>query len=219
MTQVRQNTTAFISKEEQAACLPWEMHDFDARSRAMTSAECAGLKLPTIEQISAIQEQARQEGYQAGLVEGLAAGRDQATLEAARIARLADAFASEVSHADEAISQQILDLAIDLARAVLHSTLSAQPERIIPIVREAVRYLPVMQQPALLYLNPDDAALVRDRIGGELEKMGWQVFEDALLDRGGCRVETASNQIDSTLPTRWQRLLAALGKQSEWLAA
>jgi flagellar assembly protein FliH len=210
---------AILGKDELAACKPWEMNNFGTTSRAMTDAECAALKLPTIDQISAIQEQARREGYEAGLAEGRAAGHEQAMLEAARIARLADAFSAEVGHADETISQQVLDLAIDLARAVLHSTLTLQPERVIPIVREAVRYLPVVQQPALLYLSPDDAALVRERIGDELDKIGWKISEDALLDRGGCRVETASNQIDSTLPTRWRRLLAALGKQSDWLAA
>jgi flagellar assembly protein FliH len=31
-------------------------------------------------------------------------------------------------------------------------------------------------------------------------------------------VETANNQIDASVPTRWQRLLAALGKHSDWLA-
>jgi flagellar assembly protein FliH len=219
MTQARASASAFISSEELAACKPWELNNFGATTRAMTDAECAALKLPTIDQISAIQEQARLEGYQAGLAEGRAAGLEQAVLEAARIARLADAFSTEVARADEAIAQQVLDLALDLARAMLHSTLAAQPERVIPVVREAVRYLPVVQQPALLFLNPDDALLVRERIGDELEKMGWQISDDALLDRGGCRVETASNQIDSTLPTRWQRLLAALGKPSDWLAA
>jgi hypothetical protein len=37
------------------------------------------------------------------------------------------------------------------------------------------------------------------------------------MDRGGCRVETASNQIDATTSTRWQRIAASLGKDSDWL--
>jgi flagellar assembly protein FliH len=31
-------------------------------------------------------------------------------------------------------------------------------------------------------------------------------------------VETAHNQIDASLPTRWQRLTAAFGKPADWLA-
>ncbi len=110
-------------------------------------------------------------------------------------------------------------MSIDLARALFKSTLAVQPERIIPIVREAVRYLPAFSQPAMLYLNPGDVALVQDGMGDELTKIGWQLTSDTQLEPGSCRVETANNQIDASLPTRWQRLTAALGKESDWLVA
>jgi len=47
--------------------------------------------------------------------------------------------------------------------------------------------------------------------------MGWHLTDDAQLAPGSCRVETANNQIDASLPTRWQRLMASLGKDSDWL--
>jgi flagellar assembly protein FliH len=207
---------AVIRKEDQSDFQPWEMASFDSVSHVADMP--TKVVLPTIEQISGIEEQARQEGYAAGHAEGLAAGREQANLEAARLHSLADVFSSELRQADEAISQQILDLSVDLTRALLKSALAIRPELVIPVIREAVRYLPVMHQPALLFLNPADAVLVRERIGDELTKMGWQLTEEAALEPGGCRIETANNQIDASLPTRWQRLTAALGKQSDWLA-
>jgi flagellar assembly protein FliH len=112
----------------------------------------------------------------------------------------------------------VLDLTIDLARAVVKSALAIRPELILPIVREAVRYLPSLQQPALLYLNPVDIELVQSRMGNELTKMGWQLTDDPELDPGSCRAETPDTQIDSSLSTRWHRLAAALGKDSKWLA-
>jgi flagellar assembly protein FliH len=219
MTIARQAASSVIRKEDQPACQPWEISSFEGDPQAVTNANRPGITLPTIEQITQIQEQARQEGYGIGLAEGLAEGRKKAALEAARLSSLADTFTTEVSKADETISQQVLDLSIDLARALLKSALAIRPELVIPIVREAVRYLPALNQPAMLYLNPEDAVLVKDRIGDELEKMGWQLTGDAALEHGSCRVETANNQIDSSLPTRWQRLTAALGKESDWLAA
>lgn len=216
-------SSCVIRKEDQSACQPWEMASFETNPSSVTNADYAGVTLPTIEQISEIEEQARQEGYSAGhaegLAQGLAEGRELAAREAARLSGLADTFSSEVARADENISQQVLDLSLDLARALLKSALAIRPELIIPIVKEAVRYLPAMHQPALLYLSPDDAVLVKDRIGDELAKMGWQLTDDAQLEQGGCRVETANNQIDASLPTRWQRLTAALSKDSDWLAA
>lgn len=211
-------SSCVISSTEQPTCTPWEIASFEGDPHALKKAGYSGVTLPTIEQISAIQEQARQEGYQAGHDEGYAHGQQAAALETARLRGLADAFSSEVGQADEIISQQVLDLSIDLARAILKTALAVRPELVIPIVKEAVRYLPAIQQPALLFLNPDDAVLVNDRIGNELTKMGWQIADDAQLQPGSCRVETANNQIDASLPTRWQRLAASLGKESDWLA-
>ena len=215
--------SSVISTLDQPDCKPWEMASFEGSPHSVKKSHYAGITLPTIEQISGIQDQARLEGYNAGHAEGLAKGyadgKQKAALEATRLSGLADAFATEVGKADEIISQQVLDLSVDLARALLKSALTIRPELVIPIVREAVRYLPVLHQPALLFLNPDDAVLVKDRIGDELSKMGWQLTGDAQLEPGSCRVETASNQIDASLPTRWKRLAAALGKDSDWLAA
>lgn len=219
----RNHSSSVIRLEDQPACQPWEITSFETNPSAVTAAEYGGVALPTIEQISEIEEQARQEGYGAGHAEGyaqgLAEGREAAAREASRLHSLASTFASEVGRADEAISQQILDLSLDLAHAMLKSALAIRPELVIPIVKEAVRYLPALHQPALLFLHPDDAGLVRERIGDELAKMGWQLADDVQLEPGSCRVETANNQIDASLPTRWQRLAAALGKDSNWLAA
>jgi flagellar assembly protein FliH len=216
-------SSCVIRKEDQAAFQPWVMASFDSAPRSASRVHSAVVALPTIEQISQIEEQARQEGYASGraegLAQGLAEGREQAALETARLSSLADTFSTEVGKADETISQQVLDLSIDLARALLKSALAIRPELVIPIVKEAVRYLPALHQPALLFLNPDDVVLVKSRIGDELTKMGWQLTDDARLEPGGCRVETANNQIDASLPTRWQRLTAALSKNSDWLAA
>lgn len=200
-------------------CTPWEMASFDRTPHAPKPTDYPEVSLPTIEQVSAIQEQARQEGYLAGRAEGYAAGMEQATLEAARLHGIADAFAGELRGADEAISRQVLDLALDFAHAILKTALAVQPELILPIVKEAVRYLPGVQNAALLYLHPEDTALVQSVMGEHLEKLGWLLADDSALERGSCRVETANNQIDAALSTRWHRLAAALGKDSGWLDA
>ncbi len=214
-------SSCVILKEDQSACQPWELTNFDTNSGSVTNSSAAGITLPTIEKIAAIEEQARQEGYDAGHAEGrekgLTEGREEAARETARLRDLADTFSTEVKKADESISEQVLDLSLDLARALLKTSLTINPELVIPIVREAVRYLPALHQPAMLYLNPSDMVLVQDKIGDELTKTGWQIASDTQLEPGSCRVDTAHNQIDASLATRWQRLTTALGKDSSWL--
>ena len=111
----------------------------------------------------------------------------------------------------------MLSLALDLAKAMLKTSLAVRPELLLPVVSEAIRYLPTLHQPAVLFLHPDDALLVKEQMQEELTKAGWRVADDLHMQRGGCRVETASNQIDATIETRWHRLSEALGQSSGWL--
>ena len=173
--------------------------------------------------LAAIREEARLTGYQAGHAaghaDGLAVGRLLAQKELEQLSQVALVFSGALADADQLIANEVLELALRLAKGMLKNALEVKPELLLPIVREAIGYLPVLQQPALLLLNPEDAQLVRDGIGEELEKGGWRVVEDAQIGRGGCKVDTASNQIDAQLASRWQRLTHALGKNLDWLGA
>lgn len=173
------------------------------------------------EQLALAREEARQqglaEGFAEGRKEGLTEGRKQAADELLRLRQIAESFGDDVARANEVIAEDLLTLALDIAKAMLKTALTVKPELVLPIVGEAVRYLPSLQQPALLFLHPDDAVLVREHMADELTKAGWRIAEDSRLDRGGCRIETASNQIDASIGNRWERIAANLGKESSWL--
>jgi len=187
------------------------------------------IPLPTLEEIEAIRDGAHQEGYveghaqgmqaghDAGYQDGLEQGRAEAADEVARLKEIAGNFADAVTQADEAIANDVLELALHLARNMVRTAFETKPEFIMPVVREAIDYLPTLQQPALLVLHPDDAQIVRGGMAQELETGGWRIIEDDAVARGGCRVDTASNQIDAQIASRWQRLAHALGKDIEWL--
>jgi flagellar assembly protein FliH len=245
-----------IPKESQSAYQRWEMTSFgderpsavaqrkaeqaalDARRPTQPQAEPFApqapmtpvIPMPTVEEIEAIREAARQEGYAEGHAAGIAAGRDagyqdgldmghaEAAAELTHLQNLATEFGHAVTAADEAISNDVLELALHLARNMVRTSFEVRPELILPVVREAIDYLPTLQQPALLVLHPEDALIVKSSIGHELDKTGWRVVEDDSLARGGCRVDTASNQIDAQIASRWQRLAQALGKNLDWLA-
>ncbi|HZW14166.1 MAG TPA: flagellar assembly protein FliH [Noviherbaspirillum sp.] len=216
-----------IPKEKLSAYQRWELASFgDDRPSAQHSAEAAAAATKqTAEQIAKMREQAQQQGYDEGHAEGYAqgraagleAGRAEAAREAQRMRQIADTFGSEVARVDEAIANDVLELALDLAKAMLKTALKVRPELVLPIVSEAIRYLPSVQQPALLVLHPQDAELVRNHMADELAKAGWRVSEDPQMEPGGCHIETASNQIEASPAVRWQRIADALGKHSEWI--
>ncbi len=213
-------------KELQSAYQRWEMNSFGDERPSVAAKRAPPpppVEAPSEEMLAEVREQARlagyEEGHAAGYADGLANGRADAAVELAHLKSIAITFGAALSQADESISADMLELALHLARGMLRSALEVKPELILPIVREAIGYLPVLQQPALLILHPADAVLVRETIGDELDKSGWRVVEDNQLTRGGCKIETASNQIDATPQARWARLSSALGNNNvEWLA-
>lgn len=217
--------SSVIPKEKQTAYERWEMTSFNEDRRTKASATLSP------EQVAALREEARAQGYADGLLQGrangakvghaeaLELGREKAAQEVILLQKIAERFGTEVAHANEVIAQDMLDLALDLTKAMLKTALQLRPELVLPVVAEAIRYLPSLQQPALLFLHADDAQLIREHMETELDKAGWRIVVDAHMQRGGCRVETGSNQIDATTETRWQRIAAALGKETAWLDA
>lgn len=229
---------ATLPKELQTAYQRWEMNSFDrvaepqpvfpdtAPQEPALPAAPPSPELPSEEEIAAIREQAHQQGYEAGHAAGheagyadaYARGQEESAAELARLQSIAATFSQALSQADESIANDMLELTLHLARNMLRTALDIKPELIIPVVRDAISYLPVLQQPAMLMLHPDDARLVREQIGAELDKGGWRIVDDAQINRGGCKIDTASNQIDAQAEVRWQRLANALGKNEvEWL--
>ena len=250
-----------IPKEQQSAYQRWEMTSFGderpstvARRAAMAppaapAAPAAGaagaasaasvdtgeivrnVPMPTAEELEAIRENARAEGYAEGLAEGRAAGEAQGYADGAAAGQLeADAelehlrtiaatFSDAVAQADETIAHDVLELALHLARSMVRTAFDVRPELILPVVQEAIGYLPVLAQPAVLTLNPLDAELVRGAMGQELIKDGWRIAEDIGMARGGCRVDTASNQIDAGAAARWGRLTHSLQSNVDWLSS
>ncbi|WP_137172871.1 flagellar assembly protein FliH [Massilia sp. HP4] len=240
-----------IPKEQQSAYQRWEMASFgDERpsTLARRAAEAAttppapadnapalppGYNLPSVEELEAMREAARHEGYAQGLeegrtqghgeghaqgyAEGAEAGQREAAAELEQMRQVAASFGDAIAQADETIARDVLDLALRLARGMVRTGFDVRPELILSVVRDAIDQLPVLQQPAVLTLHPQDAELVRHGMAEELSKGGWRIIENGSIARGGCRVETATNQIDAQAAARWNRLTHALGANVDWL--
>jgi flagellar assembly protein FliH len=214
---------ARIQAEERAASIAAA----DAAAAAAPSVPMTpAMQFPTAAELEALREDARAEGHAEGREEGraaghaeaLEAGRQDVALEMETLRAIGATFSQAVTAADETIASDVLDLALHLARSMVRTAFTVRPELIIPIVREAIDYLPVLQQPAILALNPEDIEIVRAALSDELDKGGWRVVADPQVGRGGCKVDTASNQIDAQASARWARLAHALGKNVEWLS-
>ncbi len=192
----------------------WEPTDLERLSRAQ-------VKLPTAEEIERIHQDAHREGYEAGHQEGRDAGyRDgmaQAGDDIGRLRALADTLADAMQNVEQALGQELLGLALDIAKQMLVKALEVKPELLLPVIRAAIESLPQNAQHPHIHLHPQDAALVREMLKSAEPHANWRVVEDLRIAPGGCRIETSTAEVDATLPSRWHRIASALGQDNAWL--
>lgn len=155
-------------------------------------------------------------GREAGFAEGLALAREQGAAEAQRLHALVEACATSLGSLEEKMGQSLLTLALDIARQVVRTTLSEQPETVAAAVRDVLHINPSAGGQMRLWANPDDIELIRLHLADELKEGHWRVLADESIARGGCRAETPFGDIDATLQTRWRRVAASLGRNVSW---
>lgn len=156
-------------------------------------------------------KQGYEEGHREGLDAGHAEGRQHAEEAAHQLATISQACAQALADIETEMGQAIIALATRIAGQVLHQTLESKPESIIAVMDNLLRMDTGNTGILQLYLNPLDVQLVEEYLADNPETRLWRIFPDDTITRGGCRARTALGDIDATLETRWQRVVASLG--------
>ncbi len=210
------NSPSVIPKKQLSSFQKWELGSFETNlvnnttqlDASVDQAAKETISLPTAEQIEAIYQQAKNEGYQAGYQEG----KQHATVEMETTIQhlqvLMVKFEEELQHIDQTVAQELLELAIEFARKIVTQSLELKPELIIPIIQDAIQHLPSAMQPLHIILHPEDAALVRIQLENQLSHSKWKIYENSQIERGGCKVEAGGCEIDATLASRWKTILS-----------
>jgi flagellar assembly protein FliH len=157
--------------------------------------------------LGAVREAARQEGFAAGYAEGLARGREEGLAQTRSALERAEAIAAAIvesrAGALDALIPRIADLVIRVAALVVRDTVAQHPEAIVPVVREAVAQ--VRDEDRLtVRLHPEDLAILRDAVEEIGQQVGTRIVlrEDRSIARGGCLVETSRGLVDSRLESK-----------------
>ncbi|ATG22106.1 flagellar assembly protein FliH [Ralstonia pickettii] len=165
------------------------------------------------------RDEGRRDGFAQGFQDGFEQGRRQGEEDARQIAALMQSVREAVDELNGSVAEELVDLALQLAQQFVRGALHAQPERILPLVREILGDASTAPALAMLRVHAEDAELIRQALGTELDAAGWTLIVDAAIERGGCRVQTRFGETDATLQTRWAELTRALGRDTAWLAS
>ena len=221
------NSTA---KESLSAYQRWEMASFDPVPPAPPNSEADEAALEA--ELERLREAAHaqgiasghvagqalgyQAGYEQGHAQGFEQGRSEAREEAARLAALAETFKAALDGAQGAISETLVALALDIAQQVVRQHVQHDPTALIAAAREVLAAEPALTGAPALIVSPADLPVVEAYLMEELQTRGWTVRTDPAVERGGCRAQAGSGEVDAGIETRWERVAAALGKVSTW---
>lgn len=178
-------------------------------------------------EIAQLREQARAEAYEAGYKEGFAAARgegfalgqaeglkagEQEMREKAQVAlepirHLALGFSTAINGIEAEMGEQIANIALKIGQQLAIDAIKDNPQAILNLVGAVLRSDPEMIGKPRLRANPEDIAMIDAQFGKEITALGWQLFPDALISRGGCKVISNNGEIDATWESRWAAVL------------
>lgn len=155
-------------------------------------------------------EQGRREGLEYGHSEGLEQGREALRARLDRLDQLLSALDKPFERLDQQLEDEVVTLVISMVRQLIRREVKLDPGQIVGVVREALGILPVSARNIRVMLHPEDAELVREAYTLGEHDQQWQIVEDPVIQRGGCRIHTDTSQIDATLDSRLNSLIAPL---------
>jgi flagellar assembly protein FliH len=171
-------------------------------------------------------EKGLQTGLAKGRKEGFEAARTQLEQEQRETALEAGGFAaqriesavaslnSDLATLEDMLADQVVDLAVSLARQIVMGELAQHPEQIRHVVGECLAMLPEETGKVRVRLNPADLNWIEQAIQArQLPPIDFLAVDEA-IQPGGCTVEYAGGDVDATLATRWHRTLASIGKEA-----
>jgi flagellar assembly protein FliH len=163
-----------------------------------------------------ILHEARQQGHQEGYAAGMAAAQEELAPAAQALAQVHSEIQARREELVDVVEERAVELALQIAEKVVAGTIEVQPERVVDVVRGALRCL-VDRERVTVQVNTLDLELVRDSVAslsGTLGGIGhFEVQEERRVTRGGAIVVSGGGEVDASIETKLQRAREALEEE------
>jgi flagellar assembly protein FliH len=167
-----------------------------------------GAKGVNVMHLSLIEREAWDHGFKDGHVEGVKKGEaelakriNEVNARIVALEAIIGTLARPLEQLDEQVETELTRLTLTLAKHLVRRELKMDPSQIIGIIRHTVALLPLATRNIRIHLHPDDAAVVREKLAAPQGDQQWQLMEDPLMARGGCRVSSDNSNIDARFET------------------
>ncbi|MGZ8187656.1 MAG: flagellar assembly protein FliH [Methylosarcina sp.] len=151
-------------------------------------------------------QQGLEEGSQKGFEEGLKKGYEENVhllqKQASEFVHLMQSLSEPFNNLDQEVENELVRLVIGIATQLIRREIKMDPGQVVAAVKDAIKVLPLSSQKIYLYLHPDDAVLLRTVLSPAELSPPWNVIEDPLITKGGCKVDTEVSHIDASVENR-----------------
>ena len=156
--------------------------------------------------VASAAAEAYERGRQAGIEEGLAVAARRAEALAGPVADALQTGIAELRGLQEARRAELLEMAVEIARAATGHELASDGDRLLEDVRVALEA--VDDTPLVVSAHPDDCATLE---AGLASTRGLSVVPDATLQPGEARIRGPWALVDVTADATWAAIREALG--------
>ncbi len=227
-----------FSEDELQALNLWDASENFGIQSSKQEQEAKESTVLTVEAIEKMQQQAydeafaqgKQEGFDNGFKEGQSKGFEQGFVEGkiegekkgyddnlhllrkqtAEFVSLLESLAEPFKDLDEAVEKELVNLAIGIANQLVRREIKIDPGQIVAVIREAIATLPIASQNISIQMHPEDVELVKNALALEDMSASWNIIEDPLITRGGCRVKTETSLVENTVENRLAVIVATI---------
>jgi flagellar assembly protein FliH len=155
----------------------------------------------------AIREQARADGHAAGYADGLERARTEAAPLLTALAEAVHAVTGTREELAEILTAQAGELALLTAEQMIAGAIAAQPERIVDVVRGALRRI-IDRHRVTVLVNPTELELLSQSVPTLQAELGGiehlDVQADRRVARGGAIAQTVQGEIDVSIAAQLQ---------------
>ncbi|MEZ5490674.1 MAG: FliH/SctL family protein [Gammaproteobacteria bacterium] len=169
----------------------------------------AGVSGKDVEARQGVYEEAFREGFDHGKELGLREAQEQLQL----VKTLLTALRKPLDDQSQQLTETIVQLAGNIARAVVSRELKTDPEVLMAMVRQTLAALTNREQEVSIHLNPRNAQILRDLISNQDFKQSWQIVDDPHIALEDFKIRCQDSVIDTDLDTRINLIINQLLEQ------
>ena len=137
-----------------------------------------------------------QEGFEAGYLKGMQAATLEIEQQQQQLSELLQALDNPMRSLSSAVSQELIQLALDIARCVVQKEIEKDQSLLAECVSTAVSRLPVSAGPVCITAHPDELARLKKIAAPALSELSIQWVEDPSTQSGCFSVSRENSLVD-----------------------